>query len=145
MEDDVVSDGDNGNRAGEPSQDANDTLNAASLDSLFEDDGRNDSMGQMSTGDVEHPKTRGHLLQKHKVEWRAIRTEIEKLKHQSAKLSKKDLKGKEVKRLLTKQIQKLKTDMEARQKDELDKFDRSTEINDAFTMTVAGSLGKAFQ
>jgi iron-sulfur cluster repair protein YtfE (RIC family) len=76
-----------------------------------------------SEGEKASAGTRGAILQRHKQEWKQVKAQMEELRRQSAKLSKANHKQKEQKRLLTKQMQKLKSDMEERHRGELSAFE----------------------
>jgi len=68
-------------------------------------------------------ESKGRMLQRHKLDWKKVRQQIETLKRQRAKWKKKDLKQNEERKRVTKTIKELEDEMRQRHERELREWD----------------------
>lgn len=91
-----------------------------------------DGMGDNGDAPVSKPEnTRGKIMQRHKLEAKAMRTRVEEIKKDRLKLSKKKESQKHDRKSITREMQQLQKDMLARQAAELAAFDAAPQDEDA--------------
>jgi len=89
------------------------------------DDDTLNSTQQGAASEVAVPteRTRGAIVQRHKLEWKAARKELEAMKTERQKLRKKNLNEKAERKALTREMKDSLDAMKKRQERELDLFD----------------------
>eukprot|EP00276_Gloeochaete_wittrockiana_P001239 CAMPEP_0184675878 /NCGR_PEP_ID=MMETSP0308-20130426/88049_1 /TAXON_ID=38269 /ORGANISM="Gloeochaete witrockiana, Strain SAG 46.84" /LENGTH=137 /DNA_ID=CAMNT_0027123663 /DNA_START=182 /DNA_END=595 /DNA_ORIENTATION=- len=84
----------------------------------------------------EKPATRGSILQRHKLEHKAIRAKIEELKKGRLKLNKKNHSEKAERKEVTKEMKRLVSEMEERHRKELDEFDTRATVQESASVPI---------
>eukprot|EP00743_Colponemidia_sp_Colp-15_P013068 GILK01015051.1.p1 GENE.GILK01015051.1~~GILK01015051.1.p1 ORF type:complete len:184 (-),score=39.47 GILK01015051.1:90-602(-) len=96
------------------------------ISSLPADIGRH-AFSSDADGEMSEPQskgvTRGAILQRHKREWRELRSRLDDMKRNKSKLKKKQLDQKSERRDISRNMKQLLEDMKKRHEDELSVFD----------------------
>eukprot|EP00656_Telonema_subtile_P053807 TRINITY_DN7865_c0_g1_i1.p1 TRINITY_DN7865_c0_g1~~TRINITY_DN7865_c0_g1_i1.p1 ORF type:complete len:135 (-),score=30.67 TRINITY_DN7865_c0_g1_i1:276-680(-) len=76
-------------------------------------------------------RTRGQMLQRHKLEWKSLRKDLEGLKRERVKLSKKNTDEKGARKDMSRQLKTMLETMQQRQKGEVIAWDTAVEADKA--------------